>query len=196
MTEELNRRYTTVESHDLAMALGKTLVLPNGVTLMPTLPRDTRPATVKITTADGEIDVVGFAGMRLSSEHARGKDRFHPVCEVVFWNGKALLVGMQSLVIAGTEQPLIEPLFRREDEDIGFYAFKWIELDDHLMCIYESGVIGFDADAKPRWHINKYWDDVFQGITQDGLLFEGFDEQPFVIDPVDGTRRSVVASKG
>jgi hypothetical protein len=109
---------------------------------------------------------------------------FASICEVVIWNGVALIVGLPSVVVAARGRLARCDFFRKADEDSGFYRTQWVDGGQVLFCIYESGVIAWNDVGEVLWHVPKFWDDIFVEFDAGGLVFMAHGGEKFIINQV------------
>ena len=173
-----------IEPQDILVKEGEVVTLANGAKLIVLKVNGSRPSAITIGTEGGEIEIADFAGGRFSTE----VNCLVPTCEVVIWSGKAFIVGLPAIVVAGRNAPLKCDLFRNAGEDTGFYATEWKEIGERLFCIYESGVMAWSLDGVMLWHVRKSWDEVFSGVEANGLILIMEDGRKILIDQTDGSR--------
>jgi len=172
-----------IERQDIVLKEEETS-LTNGVKLIVAKQDGSRPSAIAIKIEGGELEISSFAEGRFNSE-AVG---LVPTCEAVIWSGKAFIVGLPAIVVAGRNAPLKCDLFRNAGEDTGFYATEWKEIGERLFCIYESGVMAWSLDGVMLWHVRKSWDEVFSGVEANGLILIMEDGRKILIDQTDGSR--------
>ena len=174
-----------IEIQDIAVTENEALTLANGVSLVGCKLIGSRPNAITIRTESGELKIPDFSQPRYSPEAAR----LVPTCEVAIWNGKAFIVGLPSVVVAGGGEAVKCDFFRKTDEDNGFYRTEWVDAAQRIFCIYESGIVAWANAGEVLWHVRKFWDDVFTGVQADCLLFVTHDGQKFIIDQSNGSRK-------
>jgi hypothetical protein len=64
----------------------------------------------------------------------------------------------------------------------------WAECMDLLVGMYEGGILAIDPIGRVIWHCRKYWDDLFEGVEGNLLIFSGFEGSSFRIDARSGVR--------
>jgi hypothetical protein len=173
-----------IDVQDRLISEGEVVCLSNGVMLMVPKVNGSRPSAVTIKSDIAELEIVDFAQGRFSAN----VNCLVPVVEVVIWEGKAFIVGLPSIVIAGSGNLLKVDLFRKREEDTGFYMTEWMEFGQRLICVYESGIVAWSEDGHELWHIRKYWDDIFTGVEAGQLVLLREDGQRIIIDPSGGAR--------
>lgn len=175
-----------IELQSITVNESEVVTLANGVMLIGSKLNGSRPSAITIRTERGEIEIADFAQICYSLEAAR----LVPTCEVAIWNGKAFIVGLPSIVMAGEGVSVKCDLFRKTDEDNGFYRTEWVDAGQRIFCIYESGIVAWNDAGEVLWHVRKFWDDVFTGVEADGLVFLMHDGQRIMINQSDGSRRT------
>lgn len=114
-----------------------------------------------------------------------------PFISTVNWSSLLLLFGAVRCLLINTisaSPGLSIELFRREDEDSGFYDIKAMEIIDALIVIYESGVFSVSRSGQVDWHVHKMWDDVFVSAREGNIFFLMSDGGYFSIDRISGAR--------
>jgi hypothetical protein len=173
---------------DISFREGEIITLSNGVILVGSKPKRSL-SDIKIQTESREIEIANFAELSLSLE-AGGL----PTCEVAIWKGVAFIVGFTAIVVVSEGEILKCDLFRKQNDDCGFYKTEWLDAGHRLFCVYESGILAWNEGGQQLWHISKFWDDVFAGFEGERLvlMIEGGDR--IVIDPSNGSQERHPAS--
>jgi hypothetical protein len=102
--------------------------------------------------------------------------QFVPNIEVVSWGNDILVIlGLAAWVIVSKTQGKIiavQKLQRNTIEDQGFYMTRWVEEEEILLGIYESGVMAINREGEVVWQITKSWDDCFLRIVKGQIEFQ------------------------
>jgi hypothetical protein len=99
------------------------------------------------------------------------------------------LLSSMPMIIASSTGLSTLSLYRKSDEDTGFYQVTWFEEKALLLGIYEGGIFSLNDSGKVLWHIEKAWNDVFVSVDKEELRFMGYDEACFSVNKVTGQRR-------
>lgn len=74
----------------------------------------------------------------------------------------------------------VSQLKRKFDDDIGLYSFKFLEVTDGVVALYESGLQSIDHTGKVRWQVdfgNQRLDWNFVELRDDVIWYQDADEE-------------------
>lgn len=111
-----------------------------------------------------------------------------PQCTVVRWNELLVIEGLMHIATISSGSGINHTkLFRKINEDNGFYSFSWLLIKKKLIGIYESGVIAVNENGAVAWHIPKSWDDTLISKSEEKLTLLREDGSTVEIQLNDGS---------
>lgn len=129
-----------------------------------------QPANLILKFEGGELIEQGFAGLRFDDNFKQ----LMPLVEIGQWKDLILVMGVKRWLIFKSDPP--KPLrtidlYRKRDEDTGFYRVTFNVCEQLLLAVYEGGVLAMSTKGDVLWHRKKHWDDELLQIEGKRLVF-------------------------
>lgn len=175
------------------------LVVPGGgsVFLKGFANPDGIPCDIEVYAFGHKFLLKQFASCRLKQWSRAKTNLFVPLLDCALGDETSrfvVVVGLRSVFVVNFAQEKASEalqLFRKPEDDQGFYRLELFPWRDGLLTLYESGTFLLDCEGNVVWHQRLDWGDVLVRHDDEKLYFVGeADEETYewTITISDGTR--------